>query len=163
MAAERPKPVTLKFSTVGIEVIENRTWSFCVPFDAVSTLKVCFPKLCEQIGLCRDFIQDFDYVPSLVKTKFYIRDSASAAYIVSGNWEGLAAPGRTYEIILKPNREDMLPPGVKGAIGTEIMGHGDEGQGYGAGGGKMSGGGGPYYKEMPYQGKEMSYPGRPKY
>jgi len=42
MAAERPKPVTLKFSTVGIEVIENRTWSFCVPFDAVSSLKVGF-------------------------------------------------------------------------------------------------------------------------
>ncbi|KAF8448535.1 hypothetical protein BGX38DRAFT_1270139 [Terfezia claveryi] len=161
MAAERPKPVTLKFSTVGIEVIENRTWSFCVPFDAVSSLK----KLCEQIGLCRDFIQDFDYVPSLVKTKFYIRDSASSAYIVSGNWEGLATAGGTYEIILKPNREDMLPPGVKGSIGADMMGHGEvEGPpGYGGGGGKMSGGGPSYYKDMQYPGKEMSYPGRPKY
>ena len=60
----------------------------------------------------------------------------------------------------------MLPPGVKGAIGTDMMGHGEvEGPpGYG-GGGKMSGGGGgaPYYKDMPYSGKEMSYPGRPKY
>ncbi|KAI5808033.1 hypothetical protein DFH27DRAFT_650578 [Peziza echinospora] len=124
------KPVTLRFSTIGIEVIENRTWTFAVPFEAVSTLK----KLCEQIGLCRDFIQDFDLVPSLVKTKFYIRDTLASyplpsssyshhpshptpaphapqgAYIVSGNWEALVREGGVYEIILKPNREEVHPP-----------------------------------------------------
>lgn len=86
-----------------------------------------------------------------------------------------------YEIILKPNREEMLPPGpppgvvgvVKGALGPEMMGHGGGGggggggpgghgdvEGYGGPTGKMGGGGG-YYKDMPpYGGKEMSYPGR---
>ena len=59
----------------------------------------------------------------------------------------------------------MMPPGVKGAIGADMMGHGDvEGPpgygGGGGGGGKMGGGGAPYYKDMPYPGKEMSYPGR---
>jgi len=163
--AERPKPVTLKFSTVGIEVIECRTWSFSVPFEAISTLK----KLCEQIGLCRDFIQDFDYVPSLVKTKFYIRDTASSAYIVSGNWEGIVQAGGVYEIILKPNREDMMPPGIKGDIPAGMMGppgHPDDvygGGGGGGGGGAGGGGGGGGKMSAPPYYKELGYPPRNKY